>query len=175
MRSSVCLKGKPANLCGKPPVVGDPIPDFLLVNLALRDRRKADFLGRPLLMSVVPSIDTSVCATSAKQFDALAAEHPAATMVLVSTDLPFAQKRFVEETRISRLIMLSLMRTDSFAKDFGLLIQDGPLAGLTARAVFVVNADGILRYLEIVPEITEEPNYQAAMAALTLLEAENTQ
>ena len=103
--------------------------------------------------------------------DALAAEHPSANMVLVSTDLPFAQKRFVEESRISRLIMLSLMRTDRSAKDFGLLIEDGPLAGLTARAVLVVDAEGILRYREIVPEITEEPNYQAAMAALTLREA----
>jgi len=173
MKSNVRLKGKPANLYGKSPQVGEPIPDFLLVNTALRDRHKADFLGRPLLMSIVPSIDTSVCATSAKQFDALAAEHPGTTMVLVSTDLPFAQKRFVEEARISRLAMLSLMRTDRFAKDFGLLIQDGPLAGLTARAVLVIDAEGILRYVEIVPEITEQPNYEAAMAALTMIEAEN--
>ncbi len=175
MKTSVRLKGKSANLFGRPPKVGEPIPDFLLVNSTLRDRRKADFLGRPLLMSIVPSIDTSVCATSARQFDTLAADHPTANVVLVSTDLPFAQKRFVEEARISRLMLLSLMRTDSFAKDFGLLIQDGPLAGLTARAVLIADAEGILRYVEIVPEITEEPDYEAAIAALTLLETENTQ
>lgn len=175
MNAAVSLKGKPAKLYGKALAIGDPIPDFLLVNTALRDRRKVDFLGRPLLMTIVPSIDTSVCATSARQFDAAASEHPGACMVLVSADLPFAQKRFVEEARISRLIMLSLMRTDSFAKDYGLLIQDGPLAGLTARAVLVVDAEGILRYIEVVPEITEEPNYGAAIAALSQLETENTQ
>jgi len=175
MNASVRLKGKPASLCGRPLTVDEPIPDFLLVNTALRDRRKADFLGRPLLMSVVPSIDTSVCATSARQFDALAVDHPGANVALVSTDLPFAQKRFVEEARISRLIMLSLMRSEEFAKDFGLLIQEGPLAGLTARAVLIVDAEGILRYIEVVPEVTDEPNYEAAMAALTTLEAENIQ
>lgn len=172
MNAAVSLKGTPAKLYGEPLAVGEPIPEFLLVNTALRDRHKADFLGRPLLMAIVPSIDTSVCATSARRFDAAAVEHPAAAMVLVSTDLPFAQKRFVEEARISRLIMLSLMRTESFAKDYGLLIEDGPLAGLTARAVLVVDADGILRYIEIVPEITEEPNYEAAIAALSQIETE---
>lgn len=173
MNSAVCLQGTPAKLHGAPLTVGEPIPDFLLVNTALRDRNRAYFLGRPLLMAVVPSIDTSVCATSAKRFDAASLEHAGANMVLVSADLPFAQKRFVEEGRISRLIMLSLMRSDRFAKDYGLLIEDGPLAGLTARAVLVIDADGILRYIEVVPEITAEPNYEAAIAALSQIETEN--
>ncbi len=170
---SVNLKGKPCRLGGKPPNEGDVLPDFLLVNTALRDRTLSDYQGRPTLISTVPSIDTSVCAASAKRLDAMAESFPGIDMLLVSADLPFAQKRFIEEAQLSRLVFLSQMRTDAFARDYGVLLEEGPLAGLAARAVFITDDKTRLVYKQIVKEVTDEPDYDAILEVLKQITQEH--
>ncbi len=164
--TGITLRGKALALSGTAPRVGQPVADFSLINAALRERQLRHYAGQCLLISVVPSLDTSVCAASALRLNGIAAEHPELSVLLVSADLPFAQKRFCEAEGISHIETLSMMRDRVFAEDYGLLIESGPLAGLAARAVLIVDDQGILRYREIVAEITEEPDYDALLAVL---------
>lgn len=164
--TAVHLKGKPLELAGSLPECGRPSPPFTLVGTALKDCRLDDFAGQTFVLAVVPSLDTSVCAASARRLDEIAAGRRDLRVVFVSADLPFAQKRFCEDAGLTHLTTLSLMRGREFASDYGLAITEGPLAGLTARAVFVIDGDGIVRYRELVDEITEEPDYAALEAFL---------
>lgn len=164
--ATITLKGSEIHTNGELPAVGGAAPDFHLVDKDLNDVRLASFKGKKKLLSIVPSLDTSVCATSTKKFNDYAKGRDDLVILTVSADLPFAQGRFCQAEGVDNVITLSMMRSRNFAKDYGVLIQDGPLAGITARAVVAIDADDKVVYTELVPEIAQEPNYNKAMAAL---------
>lgn len=164
--AQTALQGSPVNLAGEMPAVGDAAPDFKLVDKDLNDKSIRDFAGKKALLNIVPSLDTDVCATSTRKFNASFADRSDAVCLVVSADLPFASGRFCTTEGLNNVHTLSMMRSKSFAKDYGVLIEDGPLAGVTARAVVVIDEAGKVVYVELVPEITQEPNYNAALAAL---------
>ncbi|MCK7576543.1 MAG: thiol peroxidase [Chromatiales bacterium] len=164
--AQTALQGNPVTLSGELPAVGSIAPDFQLVDKDLADRSLADFAGKKKLLNIVPSLDTPVCATSTKTFNAAMAAKSDAVALVVSADLPFAMGRFCGAEGVDNVVSLSMMRSRHFAKDYGVLIEDGPLAGITARAVVVLDADNRVVYTQLVPEITEEPDYEAALAAL---------
>ena len=164
--AQTALQGNPVTLSGELPAVGSVAPDFQLVDKDLADRSLADFAGKKKLLNIVPSLDTPVCATSTKTFNAAMAARSDAVALVISADLPFAMGRFCGAEGIDNVVSLSMMRSRHFAKDYGVLIEDGPLAGITARAVVVLDADNRVVYTQLVPEITEEPDYEAALAAL---------
>jgi len=163
--ATVTLKGSPVNTCGELPAVGSRAPAFALTDVALRDRTLAEFAGRKKLLYVFPSIDTSVCAASTRRFNDLAAGNNA-VLLMISADLPFAHKRFCDTEDLKNITTLSLMRSRRFAEDYGVLITDGPLAGITARAVLVLDENDRVLYTELVPEIAQHPDYDKAAAAL---------
>jgi len=165
--ASITLQGNPLSTNGELPAVGSAAPDFKLVDGSLADITLADYAGKKKLLNIVPSLDTDVCATSTKKFNEFASQHDDTVMLMISADLPFAMSRFCSAEGADNVISLSLMRSKAFAKDYGVLIQDGPLAGITARAVVVLDADNNVVYTELVPEIAQEPNYEAAIAALS--------
>lgn len=164
--AQTALQGNPVRLAGDLPAVGTAAPDFRLVDKDLADRSLADFAGKKKLLNIVPSLDTPVCATSTKRFNESMAGKAGAVALVISADLPFAMGRFCGAEGIDNVIPLSMMRSRTFAKDYGVLIEDGPLAGITARAVVVLDADNRVLYTQLVPEITQEPDYEAALAAL---------
>ena len=163
--ATVTLKGSPITTNGELPAVGAKAPDFRLTNGDLKDVSLADFKGKRKILNIVPSLDTSTCATSARKFNEKAGQMPNAVVLVVSADLPFAAKRFCATEGLQNVIPLSLMRSRSFAKDYGVLIQDGPLAGICARAVVVLDADDRVTYTQLVSEIGQEPDYDKALAA----------
>ena len=164
--AQIALQGNPCNTNGELPAVGSAAPDFSLVNGELADVALANFAGKKKLLNIVPSLDTPVCATSTQKFNAAMADKADAVALVISADLPFAMGRFCGAEGIENVVSLSMMRNRNFAKDYGMLITDGPLAGLTGRAVVVLDADNKVLYTQLVPEITEEPDYDAALAAL---------
>jgi thiol peroxidase len=163
--ATVTLKGATVHTNGDLPGKGSKAPDFEATDAALRDRRLADFAGKKKLIYIVPSLDTSVCAASTRRFNELAAGKDA-VMLIVSCDLPFAQKRFCDTEDLKNVTTLSLMRSRKFASDYGVLIEDGPLAGITARAVVALDDKDRVLYTELVPEISQHPDYDAAIQAL---------
>jgi len=164
--ASITLQGNACNTNGELPAVGSVAPEFTLVDGKLQDVHLADYAGKKKLLNIVPSLDTPTCALSTKKFNELAAERDDVVVLVVSADLPFASGRFCGVEGLSNVVPLSLMRGKGFAKDYGVLITDGPLAGITARAIVVLDADNKVLHTELVPEIANEPNYDAAMAAL---------
>ena len=164
--AQTALKGTPVNLAGDLPAVGSIAPGFKLVAGDLSDVTLANYAGKKKLLNIVPSLDTGVCATSTKRFNAAMDGKTDAVALVISADLPFASGRFCAAEGIDNVVNLSMMRSRNFGKDYGVLIADGPLAGITARAVVVLDADNKVLYTELVPEITQEPDYDAALAAL---------
>lgn len=164
--AQLTFKGNPIHTSGDLPAVGQPAPDFKLVANDLKDLTLADFAGKKKLLNIVPSLDTSVCALSTRKFNDHAKAHPDTVILVISADLPFAQKRFCGNEGLSNVVTLSMMRSRKFAKDYGVLLEDGPLAGLTARAIVVLDENNLIRYSELIPEIAQEPDYNAALAAL---------
>jgi thiol peroxidase len=164
--ATITLEGNEINTNGDLPAVGATAPGFDLVDKDLNNVALDDFSGKKKLLNIVPSLDTGVCATSTKKFNDAAKQHADTVFLTISADLPFAQGRFCEAETIDNLKTLSMMRSKNFAKDYGVLIADGPLAGVTARAVVVLDADNKVVYTELVPEIVQEPNYDSALAAL---------
>jgi thiol peroxidase len=164
--ATVTLQGNTFNTSGELPAPGSAAPDFHLVDGKLNDVRLADYSGKRIILNIVPSLDTPTCATSARKFNEKAAGRDDVTVLVVSADLPFAQGRFCSAEGIEDVVPLSLMRTRAFAKDYGVLMTDGPLAGITARAIVVIGEDGMVVYTQLVPEIADEPDYDAALAAL---------
>jgi thiol peroxidase len=164
--AQTALQGNPVNLAGELPAVGSPAPDFKLVDKDLADKTLADFAGKKVLLNIVPSLDTPVCATSTRKFNESFAGRTDAVCLVVSADLPFAAGRFCSAEGIDNVHALSMMRSRNFGKDYGVLIEDGPLAGITARAIVVIDAAGKVVYTELVPEIGQEPDYDAALKAL---------
>ena len=162
--ATVTLKGNPVQTIGELPAVGSRAPEFKLTNADLEDVGLEAFQGKKKVLNIVPSLDTPVCAVSTRVFNEKAAGK--AAVLVISADLPFAQKRFCETEGIDGVVALSLMRAKFFAKDYGVLITDGPLAGICSRAVIVLDEDDNVVYTEPVPEITQEPDYDKALAAL---------
>lgn len=164
--AKVTLKGNDTHTNGELPKAGTEAPDFTGVKNDLSELSLSDLKGKKVVINVFPSLDTSVCATSVRRFNKEAASHPDTVVLAVSKDLPFAQARFCTTEGIDRVIPLSMFRCDCFEDKYGMLLTDGPLKGLLARGVIVVDAAGKVIYTELVPEITTEPNYDAAIAAL---------
>lgn len=161
------IKGKQFTTNGELPAVNANAPDFKLTNDRLKDKTLNDFKGRKKIIYTVTSLDTEVCENTAKTFSECFGQRDDAVLLVVSGDLPFAQARFVKEHGIRNIIPLSEMRNRNFAKDYGVLIQDGPLAGLMARAVFVIDENNKIVFTQFSEEITEGPDYQAAISALS--------
>ena len=164
--AQTALQGNPVQLSGDLPAVGSTAPDFSLTAGDLSDVNLATYAGKKKLLNIVPSLDTGVCAASTKKVNETMAGRDDAVALVISADLPFASGRFCSAEGITNVINLSMMRSRNFAKDYGVLIVDGPLAGITARAVVVLDADNRVVHTQLVPEITQEPDYAAAMAAL---------
>ena len=164
--SQVTLHGNPVRVEGRFPAVGEQARPFTLVGKDLADVPLSAFAGKRKLLNIFPSVDTGVCATALRRFNELASK-PDNTVVLgISADLPFAQARFCGAEGLERVVMLSTMRGRAFLENYGVAIADGPLAGLAARAVVVLDADDRVVYAQLVGEIGEEPDYDAALAAL---------
>lgn len=164
--AEIKLGGNPIHTNGDLPKVGSKAPDFKLTDMDLKDVSLADFKGKKKLLNIVPSLDTPVCAMSTKKFNEQAAKHPNTVMLIIAADLPFAMKRFCSAENTDKVKSLSMMRDRHFAKDYGVLITDGPLAGITARAVVVIDENDKVVHAELVPEIKQEPNYDKALAAI---------
>ncbi len=165
--STVTLEGNPIDVVGDLPAVGSAAPDFQLTATDLSDKSLADYQGKRILMNIVPSLDTGVCATSTRKFNEAVAAMDNVACLVISADLPFASGRFCSTENIDNVEALSMMRNRHFAKDYGVLISSGPLAGITSRAVVVIDESGNVIYTEMVPEIVQEPDYDAALAALS--------
>ncbi|SFM43740.1 thiol peroxidase (atypical 2-Cys peroxiredoxin) [Ectothiorhodospira mobilis] len=165
--AEITLQGNPIHTSGELPQVGSRAPDFTLVDKDLNDVSLGDFQGVRKVLSIVPSLDTDVCAASAKRFNADIAGRDDVVVLNVSADLPFAQGRFCQAEGVDRVKTLSMMRSRDFARDYGVLLVDGPLAGIAARAVLVLDADDTILHAQLVPEITQEPDYDAALAHLS--------
>lgn len=164
--AKITFKGNPINTSGDLPKVGAKAPDFKLTNGELKDVTLGDFKGKKKILNIVPSLDTGICATSAKKFNEQVPKLKNTVVLVVSGDLPFAQGRFCGAENAKNIVTLSMMRDKSFAKDYGVLMNDGPLAGIAARAVVVVDENDKVVYTELVPEIAQEPNYDKALAAV---------
>lgn len=159
------FKGTPVQTIGELPAVGSTAPAVLLTGANLSDVTLEGFAGRRVVLNIFPSIDTGVCATSVRRFNELAAGLDNTTVICASADLPFAMGRFCGAEGIENVVVGSCFRT-AFADDYGVLMVDGPLAGLCARSVVVIDTDGTVLYNELVSDIVNEPNYDAAIAAL---------
>ncbi len=165
--AAITLKGNPCNTSGDLPSAGSSAPEFTLIANDLSEKNLADFAGKNIILNIVPSFDTPVCATSVKSFNEKAGELDATVIVNVSKDLPFAQKRFCESAQVEHVTNLSAFRCSQFENDYGIGIIDGPLKGLLGRAVVVINPSGKVVYTELVPEIAQEPDYDAALSVVT--------
>ncbi len=164
--ATITLKGNAIHTAGSAPAVGSKAPDFRLTKADLSDVSLKDFAGKKKLLNIVPSLDTGVCAASARRFNQAASQVQGAVLLTVSCDLPFAQKRFCEAEGIANVVMLSELRERGFGESYGVRIVDGPLAGLLSRAVVIVDENDVVTYTEQVPEIAQEPDYDKALAAL---------
>ena len=164
--AQVTLRGNPVQVEGELPKTGAQAPDFTLTAVDLSDATLATFAGKRKVLNIFPSVDTPTCATSVRKFNAQANELTNAVVLCISTDLPFAQARFCGSEGLENVKNLSDFRDSDFAVDYGVSIADGPLKGLTARAVDVLDENDKVLHSELVSEIGQEPNYDAALAVL---------
>jgi thiol peroxidase len=158
--ATVTFKGSPVNTNGNLPAVGEQAPDFKLVGAGLNEISLADYKGKRVILNIFPSIDTGVCAASVRNFNKVAASNDNVVVICVSKDLPFAASRFCGAEGLDKVITASDFRYNSFADNYGVLLTDGPLAGLLARSVVAIDENGKVVYNQLVPEITEEPSYE---------------
>lgn len=163
--ANITFKGTAWHTVGELPAVRTTAPNFTLTGQDLSAVHLRDYSGKVVVLNIFPSLDTSVCAMSVRKFNEQASKIPDAVVLCISQDLPFAAKRFCVAEGIKNVQVLSGFRHPEFGKTYGLFIVDGPLAGLLTRAVLVLDANGVVRYTELVAEITQEPNYAAAIAA----------
>lgn len=164
--TTITLKGKPINTIGTLPKQGSMAPDFTLTKVDLAEITLKDLVGKKVILNIFPSIDTSVCATATRKFNEAASNLNDTVVVCISADLPFAQNRFCGAEGLKNVIMASTFRHPEFGKQYGVMIVDGPLRGFMSRAVLVLDKKGQVIYTQQVPEIAEEPNYDAALAAV---------
>ncbi|MEH6531237.1 MAG: thiol peroxidase [Photobacterium frigidiphilum] len=158
--------GDPVPLTGQLPLIKETAPAFTLCDKNLMDITLYQFLGKKVILNIFPSIDTPVCANSVIKFNELVADYSDVVILGISTDLPFTTSRFNEQNNIEHVQMASCFRSNGFMKDYGVHISEGPLSNLTARAVVVINELGLVKYTELVSNITDPPNYDAALNAL---------
>ncbi len=164
--ASVTLKGNAIHTIGELPKVGSQAPEFSLVKNDLSDVTSSDFKGKRVILNIFPSLDTAVCAASVRRFNVEAAKLPNTAVVCISKDLPFAHSRFCTTEGIANVVPASEFRSNNFGKAYGVMLTDGPLQGLMARAVVVLDETGKVVYNELVPEIAQEPDYEAVLAIL---------
>ncbi len=164
--AKITLKGNEINTSGELPKIGALAKDFTLIGTDLSVKKLSDFKGKSLVLNIFPSIDTGTCAASVRNFNKAAANLKNTQVLCISRDLPFAQGRFCGAEGIENVVLLSDFNTGKFGKDYGLEIIDGPLAGLNSRCIVIINTEGKVIYTEQVAEITEEPNYDLALANL---------
>ncbi|TCK80681.1 thiol peroxidase [Albibacterium bauzanense] len=163
--ATITLKGSDVKTVGNLPAVGTKAKDFTLVGTDLSDKSLSDYKGKNVILNIFPSVNTGVCATSVRKFNEEAAKLENTVVLCISKDLPFAQAEFCAAQGIKNVEMLSDFRTN-FGEEYGVQMADGPLRGLLSRSVIVVNSNGDIVYEEQVPEITQEPNYSAALKAI---------
>lgn len=164
--ATVTLKGTQVNTCGNLPAVGSATPAFVLSNSKLADTALSDYSGKKKILNIVPSLDTPTCQVSTRTFNEKAAALDNTVVLVISADLPFAQNRFCTTEGLENVIPLSSFRS-SFAKDYGVELVDSKLAGLTTRAIVVIDENDKVTYTQLVGEIAEEPDYDKALAAVT--------
>ncbi len=164
--AKITLQGNEINTNGNLPKVGDVASDFVLVKNDLSTAKLSDYKGKKVILNIFPSLDTGVCAASVRKFNAELNNLENTVVLCISRDLPFAQARFCGAEGLDRVITLSEMRGDEFSKTYGVQIVDGPMAGLMARSVVIVDEEGKVTYTELVPEIVHEPDYNSALASL---------
>jgi len=164
--AQVTLKGNPFHTSGELPKVGTAAPAYTLVRTDLSEVSGQDLAGQRVVLNIFPSVDTPTCAASVRKFNARANEKPNTTVLCISADLPFAQKRFCGAEGLDNVVPVSAFRAPEFGQNYGVTLVDGPLKGLLARAVVVLDAAGKVIHTELVPEIAEEPDYNAALAVL---------
>jgi thiol peroxidase len=165
-KTAATLDGAPVTLFGTFPVVGQLAPDFSLVDKDLKDVSLKDFAGKRKVLNIVPSLDTAVCAASTRKFNEAAGKLNNTVVLVISADLPFAMSRFCTTEGLENVVTLSLMRGRDFMRNYGVKIADTALAGVTARAVLVLDDQDKILHAELVDDITHEPNYDAALAVL---------
>lgn len=164
--ATITLQGNPVNTVGDLPAAGNTAPDFTLTKTDLSDLKLSDLAGKAVVLNIFPSVDTATCATSVRKFNEALSKLDGVEVVCVSADLPFAMQRFCGAEGLEQVTNASVFRSESFGKDYGVTIVDGPLKGLLARSVVVIN-DGKVAYTELVSEIADEPNYDAALKAVS--------
>lgn len=164
--ANIHFQGKPLHTSGDLPALGEVAPDFELVNQQMETIRLSTFTGKRKVLNIVPSLDTPICAASSRKFNQKATHLVNTVVLVISADLPFAQCRFCETEDLNDIIALSCFRS-GFADDYGVKLIDSPLAGLTARAVLVIDENDKVIYRELVAELTEEPNYDNLLAVLS--------
>lgn len=164
--ATVTLGGNPVNVAGNFPKRGDTIADFSLTTADLKDVSLKDYAGKRKVLNIVPSLDTPVCQASTRKFNEAASSLSNTVVLVIAADLPFAMKRFCGSEGLSNVVTLSTLRGRDFHQKYGVDLADGPLKGLTARGVVVVDESNKVLHSELVPEIKQEPNYDAALAAL---------
>ncbi|KPJ99749.1 MAG: thiol peroxidase [Desulfobacterales bacterium SG8_35] len=167
--AKITLQGNPVQTIGNLPAVGMEAPSFTLVKTDLSEAGLKDFAGKNIILNIFPSLDTSVCAASVRRFNKEASASPDTVVLCISADLPFAHKRFCEAEGLNEVIPLSVFRSPEFGRSYGVTFKNGPLAGLLSRAVVIIDKSGTVAYAEQVPEITQEPDYDAALLALSQL------
>lgn len=165
--STITLKGTPIHTVGQLPALGTQAPDFSLTQADLTELTLGDCLGQSIILNIFPSLDTPTCAQSVRHFNEIAAKLPNTRVLCISVDLPFAHKRFCTTENIDNITTVSCFRHPEFGIDYGVTIEGGKLGGLLSRAVLILDAKGKVIYAEQVPEISSEPNYDAALQALT--------
>lgn len=158
--------GNPIRIEGTFPKVGQKAPPFSLVNRDLKDVTLDNFAGKKKVLNIVPSLDTPVCALSTRKFNEQASNMDNTAVLIIAADLPFAMSRFCDSEQLDKVVPLSTMRGTEFMKDYGVAIAEGPFAGITARAVIVLDESDTVVHAELVPEIADEPDYEKALAAL---------
>jgi len=164
--AKITLKGNPVNTSGNLPAKGTDAPDFTLVKSDLGNLRLSELKGKKIVLSISPSFETSICATSVRKFNQLAAGKPNVIVLAITKDLPFAHNRFCTTEGITNVVALSGFRDRDFGKSYGVDIIDGSFEGLYARSIIVINEAGKVAYTQLVPEIATEPDYDAALALL---------
>ena len=160
--TTIAFQGKPLNTCGDLPAVGTKAPEFTLVNNKLADVTLATYSGKKKILNIVPSLDTPTCAASTRKFNEKAAKLDNTVVLIVSADLPFAQSRFCETEGLKSVVPLSTFRSD-FADDYGVRLVDSFLAGLTARAVVIIDENNKVIYTQLVNELADEPDYESVL------------
>lgn len=163
--ATITLRGNPIETSGALPRIGSKAPDFLLTGNDLKDVTLKDFAGKTKILNIVPSLDTGICATSTRRFNEEASKLPNIAVLVISNDLPFAQKRFCTTEGLANVTALSELRNREFGEHYGARITTGPMAGLLSRAVIVLDETDTVVYIEQVPEIAQEPDYSRALVA----------